>query len=708
MANAEAIRDINVKIALQAQRLKDEPELAPRVKKRIFQKIGKLKSELVSLGGTYAEPSLAEMQTLSQISNKEEGGDEEDRPMKRAKVEQDEEDVPIDKPSLSKKENKAMIHFVAKQLNELAQKKQLSKAKQLFKQSLKKGLSPDIHCFAGLLNVYVRCNDIAGAMKVFENIKQSSIEPNIVVYTTLLKGFCEVGRLAEATALYSEMLEKNQHNIRSLSTFLRGCLRTGSVSQALSVFQRSKHLLFTEVDGDGEGERWQDCAVVESMVSLLCRALRFDEAAQVVLDYLSTTRRDRGGGLWVLESAGLHMLLARTCAIRGVIDEARKYLSMAQSSLQSTAQMELTEKMRAKFHQQDMSADREKQESGALFQAHKRAQLQEDIEELEDYLATLASAQVAASLTAEQIQRIAAECYARTLGQLLWFGYNGQGDLQRDGLTNMGDILLQALREKAGLTSDRESTIRDRVIGALHDRKRIDLDAIFPDCTGDMPTFLEVGAGHGDWVVAQAAFHRDERRRARWMAAELRFDRCHDILCHSFFDQRQSVSAAAKSPSAANNLVILGGDAHRIVTQHLPSAALSGVFINYPQPPERSGLASQGQHLLTPSFFVALHNALQQEGRLTLLTDNMPYALQLARSLAEDLPRHHFRDTKLVESAECMVQEVVRAGEQAVTVYRGQPGPDCGHNASAHSYFDRLWSHGQKRRRWFFCVQKVA
>ena len=43
-----------------------------------------------------------------------------------------------------------------------------------------------------------------------------------------------------------------------------------------------------------------------------------------------------------------------------------------------------------------------------------------------------------------------------------------------------------------------------------------------------------------------------------------------------------------------------------------------------------------------------------------------------------------------------------------LTLWRGEPGPVCGHSTIASSYFDRLWDKGNKKRRWFIYVKKIS
>ena len=319
-----------------------------------------------------------------------------------------------------------------------------------------------------------------------------------------------------------------------------------------------------------------------------------------------------------------------------------------------------------------------------------------------------------------------------------------------------------------------------------------------------IPIKLEICSGNGEWVVAQAAAdwravgpHRNEhslghgqgqrvRRepRALWVALELRCDRVHNILSqhllsNPFFQeqysdladrlaasctergkegeadslksleitQEPSISESFSYPlgtPVVNNLAVIGGDAMHVLTHHFPAGGISEIFINHPQPPEREhGQGSergQGAHLLSAQFFAQMHRVLAKDGTLTILTDNLPYAQSLARTVA-DLARTtsstsstsadsssrslcafmcaapvepgqtSFVDSTLQESiplqALSQPSQQSPAAAPAVRVWRGSPGPEAGHVVPASSYFDRMWTLGQKKRRWFIFLKKV-
>lgn len=711
---ASSAAEITARIDAQAQRLRDEPELNARVKKRIFQKIGKMKSELAALGATYVDTAGVTGEGNDDEDGSEAMGEAEgdaeaaERPKKRAKASaapaapapsasaedaDDHSDEPITaRPVLSRKEAKAMTHFVAKQLSDCAVKKQLPKAKQLVRQSIKKGLVMDVHTYTNLINVYVRCGDMAGASRTLQQMRSQAVPPNIVTFTTLLRGHCEAGHIREAEALYAEMLSLGVHSRRSLSTFLRGCLRTGSVHAALRIYNASSSTDKEVQQQQQEDEdEHQDVSIAESLVSLLCRSGQYQRATEVVLAHMATSQE-------VLESAALYLQLARYCALRGIVGEGRKYLALATGTVSGTAQGKLTEKMRSRFTSSATSSTSEEVHgSAALFAEHKAADLLVSAREAQHFLDAL-------PCTPEAVLR---EAYARALGQLLIFGYDGAGDLEASTPHPLStpEGVCRALDEKLGLhllgSEEVIEEVRQRI------RSRFDGDRLRAEGEGE-EVHLEVGAGRGEWIVAQA---EAAPAHCHWVAVELRLDRSHDILCrHHLLAPPRPALPCTSSSSSSGKLTVLSGDAVSICSQRISSGSIAHVFINYPQPPAQGkGAQGQGQgtHLLTAAFFLTLHRALRPKGRMTVLTDNLTYAVALATTLAAS---SRYCDAPYEEEEGVSVQQAMGCSgpkaEAVVTVYRGLPGPACGHQVASSSYFDRLWAHGMKKRRWFLFVER--
>ena len=188
-----------------------------------------------------------------------------------------------------------------------------------------------------------------------------------------------------------------------------------------------------------------------------------------------------------------------------------------------------------------------------------------------------------------------------------------------------------------------------------------------------LPVNMEICSGSGEWVVSHAAsdlYHRSSKHdkrdksaaappgltpRALWLALELRCDRVYHTICRSVLENLVRYSQHVRESSVADsthakpfppkplvlgglsNLAIIGGDASHILPNRIAPGSIANVYINHPEPPERTGGVgdSEGQHLLTQSFFTEIHRILSKEGKCTIVTDNLPYAKSLLQALGK-------------------------------------------------------------------------
>eukprot|EP00428_Durinskia_dybowskii_P077638 CAMPEP_0170356704 /NCGR_PEP_ID=MMETSP0117_2-20130122/1315_1 /TAXON_ID=400756 /ORGANISM="Durinskia baltica, Strain CSIRO CS-38" /LENGTH=720 /DNA_ID=CAMNT_0010610821 /DNA_START=174 /DNA_END=2332 /DNA_ORIENTATION=- len=217
---------------------------------------------------------------------------------------------------------------------------------------------------------------------------------------------------------------------------------------------------------------------------------------------------------------------------------------------------------------------------------------------------------------------------------------------------------------------------------------------------------VEVCSGAGEWVVAQAK----SDSASDWVAMELRHDRAYQTLTKAVF---------ANVP----NLAVLCGDAMHILPTHFPTAAVSKLFVNHPEPPQQTGGRgdSQNRHLLEEGFFVEATRILKPNGMLTIVTDNLWYGRLLMRLVAA-MPLNAFGED--AATAFCLQSVAPPAASQkseealestweaqetegGVALYVGKPGAAAGHVVEASSYFDRLWKRGNLVERYFLVLQKV-
>ena len=100
---------------------------------------------------------------------------------------------------------------------------------------------PTKHSYANLLNACVRCGDMQMAEHYYSEMLDK-MGKCLVTSTTLLKGYFLHGMKDSAKALfYSIRVDHPGENTeRALDTFLRGCLRTGMIDEAIEAFGKAE------------------------------------------------------------------------------------------------------------------------------------------------------------------------------------------------------------------------------------------------------------------------------------------------------------------------------------------------------------------------------------------------------------------------------------------------------------------------------------
>ena len=169
---------------------------------------------------------------------------------------------------------------------------------------------------------------------------------------------------------------------------------------------------------------------------------------------------------------------------------------------------------------------------------------------------------------------------------------SGSGDIQRKG-----NDLVTSLEEKlglsrSGLTLPLVSQIQGKMARQFNSTSGIidfatlfgPLQVLRKETAMPLPTKLEIGAGAGEWAVAQASA---DVGRANWLALELRCDRAYQIFCRQLY---------SCSNHKSNNLAVVAGDAYRVLGNHIASNSTQAIFINHPEPPERSMVVDKRGH----------------------------------------------------------------------------------------------------------------
>jgi len=492
-------------------------EASKRVKKRILQKLGKLKKDLAELTGADGDKEPAGESTLS---GKRKAGDEED--------EGDEKDTPV-APTMSKEERKVKLRLLNKDLAEFAQKKQLTFARKRFEQAVRKDIRVDVHSYTNLINAYVRCSDLDGAEQTLQRMVENDVTPNLVTYTTLLKGYSESGDMSEAGRIYFKSLSAFRPNVRSLNTFLRACVRTGQVNPALQSYHNFvTYTLDTAAKSDNKANSKQqkgknganngnntteeeedsfecDASSYEYLLGLLCRAGARSAAESVLRSFteLSGTgsKAVSAGGVSAIENTAIYLTLAMLHTLQGDYASAAKWADLSADALQRTESATLKDSMLKRFQASAAESDKTggakggKKDDGdgsrsvALFLKHRRTELEGQLNMLQDYLGmAMANTQGVKSEGVHgklferlQAQSHACAAYLCCLSQVLPFGFDGQCDFDSLVLSEAAAALYRGGASDADKEAQRiqsegnETSIAARLLVALRDKFGLDI-----------------------------------------------------------------------------------------------------------------------------------------------------------------------------------------------------------------------------------------
>lgn len=167
---------------------------------------------------------------------------------------------------------------------------------------------------------------------------------------------------------------------------------------------------------------------------------------------------------------------------------------------------------------------------------------------------------------------------------------------------------------------------------------------LFPDLQeyfgNDYPIHLEYCSGNGEWILDRAK----ENPQVNWVAVEMWFERVRKIYSKTI-------------NYGVENLLIISGEGLTFSREYLPDECLDEVYVNFPDPWPKDRHAKH--RIIQRPFVQEMRRTLKKGGKVTLVTDDIPYKKQMEHEMQE---------------------------WQTVEAFQGNYGS---------SFFERLWrSHG--------------
>eukprot|EP00392_Amoebophrya_sp_AT5.2_P016069 g16309.t1 len=650
-----------------------------------------------------------------------------------------------------KRQRKERVFQLNKEISRLAKFKSADSEKRLTDiraAFAAESLQFSAHTVASLVNCYVRVGNVAEAQRVYEafaevdvSVSGSGGRRNLVAATALLKGvFVEGADAAAAIRIIDSVVpgassglpEEREQVSRFWTTFYRGCLRWGHVDLAIKRWQ----------DGLGPKDdalkgRLPEAALVY-LVKLCCQGLRMTTCKEV-LEHHGLTRATLlsgcGGGEAVVgkenemevECGGILgriQMLAAMARARLLLMQQEKFtttLNQAQKGLKrffaerrsggsfrggksKTPKKKGTEQNPEKGEKANGNSTKIKSSSLDTFQLHQAKDLDAELKKL-------ASRAPAFLESAEATERTVP--YDK-----FWYLVDGPSPIGQQ----LKNATVDDPRARIGCRAD-----------ALPSRGAFGRE--FGTATSSRrKVVLEIGAGNGEWCLAQA--QRDTKRSTPateptlYVASELRFERCARIW---------SDAALLQLP----NLYTLGGDSGRVLrtTSSSPSPAgeqeledrhcffadssVDLIVSNFPEPPQwHFNLKGQKtssdhspsqqdfqQHLLTAEFInEKVHRVLrkgERQGVFLVYSDNLEYLRWIAENALDAKKWCDFDDegrdgeTERPTKKRKVEGSSGRGGDGVFQVRAGQPEE---YGEGEKTYFDRLWSQGNKKQRGYIKV----
>jgi pentatricopeptide repeat protein len=224
---------------------------------------------------------------------------------------------------------KAKVVALNKDIARYAKEKNLQRALECFHFAVS-NQTANSHTYSAMINAFVRCGQIEQAFEIYETLKSNStsVRLDVISCTTIMKGFCGQGDIQSSKRVIQDMLSARPKvipNIRTINTFLRGCVLAGALQEAEEIFPRIQH----------EFNVTPDISSWEYLVTLLCQGLAIDK----ILPIIGRLRNDKSlsGGV-----AAMCVNLSRAAAILTELKICRKYLTLASQLLEDDEELQLS------------------------------------------------------------------------------------------------------------------------------------------------------------------------------------------------------------------------------------------------------------------------------------------------------------------------------------------------------------------------------
>jgi len=653
-------------------------------------------------------------------------------------------------------------------LKDLSSRKRLKEALALYHDPSNDGIR-DGHHGSILVDCCSRCGDAASGERIVAGMEASGVHVSIQAKTALLKGYAHSGQMIKGAELYRDMCasaaaagrdRRDQPNVRTLNTLLRGCLWTAASLSYSAAKQGSDDPIPVIAGGVVTSEEaWRlskhipavvfDASSYEYSIALLCQALRCDEAKHR-LDEMKRVLSTSTDGSTMESVAAASLYLARAYALLGkntmafecaktsirAIDESVTTASQAAADVASSSNtMGGKRAWKNNASGGTGGGDSRRSTSNLLFRSHRSTEMKNEAEEI---CAICTKTHTSRSNDAAVLPQLVAT-------RLLYFSGGGTTDLMAtkggkgtifdDGnateqlmasswisfglsaavgrtvapMESSSSMLKKADRKAlraAGIDPSESVLLEDGTI----DFRKVFMDGSMPTAKKARPINIELGAGSGDWIRKQAIAKPEED----FVSVELRSDRVAQTFA------KVMLSRAGADGGIIDNVCSVGAECGSFLRDRVPNQSVDTVYVNHPEPPTQTFgssemdinavlSGSEPAHMLNSETLKSAAKCLlpHGEGRLIIITDNKWYGMLLCKTFERVI----LGERKLLTQVNLEPKDgfqCVGSG-MPVRLFEGSPNDAVGHavpaGGSGSSYFDRLWrtgagTHAERRKRY--------
>ena len=584
------------------------------------------------------------------------------------------------------------------EISKHARRKELYQAMKLYDSVYAQGLA-NSHTFSSAINANVRCGNLEGAEKVFQQMKTTKgIKLDVISCTTLMKGYCSEGNIVSGLQLFKQMDDRNViPNVRTINTFLRGCVMTGNLDEADQIIVKMQK----------EYKITPDVSSWEYLITLQCQSLRLDKA-------LPTIGRLKTDPNMIWGIGAMYVSIARAASILGEWKTCSKALLAAKAAFIKEEELELIEKQSgfSNTSDEEMKNDYDfdfldydkrpkvtgkqevtggkkawntekvdshnRMESLDLFREHKREELRKEIALIEAFV-----------ISRKDMKDTSIDYLQPHFRKALSFDPTGICLKKETSIDAVVAELLDAVQVKFGLNSCLKPFVSQDIYenvllkkkknDKLKKKKKRKLEGSSDNSISPAEEIVSRSTVQCNSCSYLAKFSRALRMSftengffdfshlfgsiqmkensdtsnfeiipstrpvkieiasgaGEWAVSQALADPTSNWITLELRHDRVYQTFMRAVCSGASNLCAMGGDALTILPTRIAPSSVQNVFVNHPEPPQQQGgLDSQGKHMLNDDFFMDVSRILAKGGMLTIVTDNIWYGKFLMRLIA--------------------------------------------------------------------------